>query len=259
EEALKLNVIEYVVDSVEDLLKEIDGKTIIKGNNEYTLSTLGAPIEKVPMSWIELLFYLITNPQIAYFLLVIGMYGLIHEVTHPGAIVPGVLGGTSLILAILAFNMLPITSVGIVLLILGILFMIAEIKVPGIGILGVAGLICFMLGSFLLIDRNYTEMVIKPSTYLPITALMFVILVIVFPKIYQSLRGKVITGIQGIQETVGTVVKDIDPDGKVYVHGEYWNAKTNDGTSIKKNSKVTIVDKDEHEMSLIVKRFENKN
>ena len=258
EEALKLNVIEYVVESVEDLLLEIDGQTIIKGNNEYTLNLSGAPIENVPMSWIEMLFYYITNPQIAYFLLMIGIYGLIHEVTHPGGIYPGVIGGVFLILGILAFNMLPITSIGVVLLLLGIIFMIVEVKAPGIGIFGIAGVISFTLGSFLLIDRNYTELVIKPSSYLPTAAFMFVIFVIVFPKIYQSLRGKVITGMKGLQETVGTAVQDIDPEGKVYIHGEYWNAKSVDGASIKKKSKVVIVDKDEHEMSLIVKKFENK-
>jgi membrane-bound serine protease (ClpP class) len=255
DEALKQNVIEYMAVSIEDLITQLEGKTIIKGEDEYLIQAAGAPVMHIPMSAIESLFLLITNPQIAYFLLMIGIYGLIYEVTHPGAIAPGVLGGISLVLAILALNMLPITTVGVVLLLLGIGFMVAEIKVPGVGLLAVGGIICFILGSFLLIDRNYGELVIKPETYLPMAAFTVLLFVIILPRVYKALRGKVIaTGEQGLMLMVGTVVSDLSPKGKIYVHGEYWNAVSNDGSTISKDEKVVVVRKDQDAMTLIVKR-----
>ena len=253
-EAYKLGVVEYLADSVEELLTQIDGLVIVKSKHEYTLNTAGAPIRHVPMSAIEKLMLIITDPQIAYFLLMIGIYGLIYEVTHPGAVFPGVVGGTSLVLAIMAFNYLPITAAGVVLLVLGILFMIAELKAPGIGILAVGGVICFLLGSFLLIDRNYSEMVIRPESYVPMAVLSVILLVIVLPRVYKSMRGKVVTGMKGIQETVGTVVKEISPLGKVFVHGEYWDARTEDGSNLEKGTKIVIVKKDDDEMEPIVRK-----
>ncbi len=257
-EAFELGVVEYLSDSVEELLVQIDGLVITKSKREHTLNTAGAPLRHVPMSAIESLMLIITDPQIAYFLLMIGIYGLIYEVTHPGAVFPGVIGGTSLVLAILAFNYLPITAAGLVLLILGIIFMIAEFKAPGIGILAIGGVICFLLGSFLLIDRNYSEMVIRPESYLPMAVLSVLLLVIVLPRVYKSMRGKVATGMKGIRETVGTVVKELSPLGKVYVHGEYWDARTEDGSTLEKDSKIVVVNKDSDEMELIVKKREDK-
>ena len=244
-------------DSLDELLTQIDGAVIIKSKKEHTLNTEDAPQIHVPMSAIERLMLIITDPQIAYFLLMIGIYGLIYEVTHPGAIFPGVMGGTCLVLAITAFNYLPVTAAGVVLLILGILFMIAEFKAPGIGILAIGGVICFLLGSFLLIDRNYSEMVIRPSSYLPMAVLSVILLVIILPRVYKSVRGKVVTGMMGIQETVGTVVKDISPLGKVYVRGEYWDARSEDGEEILKDTKIVVVEKDKDEMELIVRKRDN--
>jgi len=258
-EAYEIGVVEYLSDSVEELLIQIDGLVITKSKQEHTLNTAGAPVRHVPMSAIENLMLIITDPQIAYFLLMIGIYGLIYEVTHPGAVFPGVIGGTSLVLAILAFNYLPITAAGIVLLALGILFMVAEFKAPGIGILAIGGVICFLLGSFLLIDRNYSEMVIRPESYVPMTVLSVILLVIFLPIIYKSMRGKVVTGMKGIQETVGTVVKELSPLGKVYVHGEYWDARTEDGSTLEKDSRIVVIKKDDDEMELIVKKREDKS
>jgi membrane-bound serine protease (ClpP class) len=257
--AYEIGVVEYLSDSVEELLVQIDGIVITKSKQEHTLNTAGAPVRHVPMSAIESLMLIITDPQIAYFLLMIGIYGLIYEVTHPGAVFPGVIGGTSLVLAIMAFNYLPITAAGVVLLVLGILFMVAEFKAPGIGILAIGGVICFLLGSFLLIDRNYSEMVIRPESYLPMTILSVFLLVIVLPRVYKSMRGKVVTGMKGIQETVGTVVKEISPLGKVYVHGEYWDARTDDGSTLEKDTRIVVVKKDDDEMELIVKKREDKS
>lgn len=257
-EAYEIGVVEYLSDSVEELLEQIDGLVITKSKQEHTLNTAGAPLMHVQMSAIEKLMLIITDPQIAYFLLMIGLYGLIYEVTHPGAVFPGVIGGTSLVLAIMAFNYLPITAAGVVLLLLGIIFMIAEFKAPGIGILAIGGVICFLLGSFLLIDRNYSEMVIRPESYVPMAVLSVFFLVIVLPRIYKSMRGKVVTGMKGIQETVGTVVQEISPLGKVYVHGEYWDARTVDGSTLEKNTKILVVKKDSDEMELIVKKREDK-
>lgn len=256
-EAFDIGVVEYLSDSVDELLTQIDGSVILKSRKEHTLNTENAPRVHVPMSAIERLMLVITDPQIAYFLLMIGVFGLIYEVTHPGAIVPGVIGGTSLVLAIMAFNYLPITAAGIVLLILGIIFMVAELKAPGVGILAAGGIICFLLGSFLLIDRNYSEMVIRPSSYLPMAVLAVILLVIVLPRIYKSMQDKVVTGMMGIQETVGTVVKELSPDGKVYVRGEYWNARSEDGLNIPKDTKIVVVQKDDDEMELIVRKRDN--
>jgi membrane-bound serine protease (ClpP class) len=231
---------------------------LVINKNDRTIVIQSTDIlpKEVPMSTIEGLMLLITNPQVAYLLFMIGIYGLIYELAHPGAIFPGVIGGTSLVLAILAFNYLPITTVGVVLILLGIAFMIAELKVPGVGILAVGGIICFILGSFLLIDRNYGEMVIKPETYVPMAAMTVVLLLIVLPRIWRAMKRKVATGVSGIIGNVGVVTTDLSPVGKIHVHGEYWDARTEDGSAIQKNSKVVVVGKNQEEMQLVVKRRE---
>ena len=252
-EALNLGVIEYIAIDINDLLKQINGKTIQKNDKTFVIQTEGITPKEVPMSAIESFMLMITNPQVAYLLFIIGIYGLIYELAHPGAILPGVIGGTSLMLAILAFNYLPITAVGVVLILLGIAFMIAELKVPGVGILAVGGIICFILGSFLLIDRNYGEMVIRPGTYIPMAALSVVLFLIVLPRIWRALKGKVATGVSGIMGNVGVVTTELAPAGKVHVHGEYWDARSEDDSVIPKNSKVIVVRKIPEEMLLIVK------
>jgi membrane-bound serine protease (ClpP class) len=256
-EAFSIGVIEYMADSMDDLLNQLNGKTIQKADREYVLNTADAPVRNIPMSAIEILMFLITNPQVAYILFIIGIYGLIHEVTHPGAIFPGVVGAICLVLAMMAFSYLPITTIGVVLIVLGIAFLIAELKVPGVGILAAGGVISLLLGSFLLVDRNYGEMVIKPGTYIPLVALISVMMIIVLPLVYKATKGKVVTGLPGIMGMVGTVSTEINPVGKVYLHGEYWSARSNDGSKIEKNEKIEVVSKTDYEMELVVKRRSN--
>ncbi len=167
----------------------------------------------------------ITNPNLAYFLLIFGLIGLFIEFTHPGVVIPGILGGISLLLAFLAFQILPINYVGLFLILLSIGFFVAEIKIQGFGMLGVGGIVSFVLGSIMLINSPIPEM--RPAMPIIITfALCFgaIFLFLTF-KVFQAMKRRKETGREGIIGESGVARTDIDShQGKVFVHGEWWNA-----------------------------------
>ena len=179
----------------------------------------------VEMSTRQKFLKTITNPNLAYFLLIFGLIGLYIEFTHPGVIFPGILGGISLFLAFLAFQILPVNYVGLGLILLSIGLFIAEIKVQGFGLLGVGGIISFVLGSIILVDSPIPEM--RPAmSVIIVFALCFgsVFLFLTF-KVLQTMKRKSDTGQEGIIGEKGTAKTDIDAiGGKVFLHGEWWNA-----------------------------------
>ena len=167
----------------------------------------------------------ITNPNLAYFLLIFGLIGLFLEFTHPGVVIPGILGGISLLLAFLAFQVLPINYVGLFLILLSIGFFVAEIKVQGFGMLGVGGIISFVLGSIMLINSPIPEM--RPAMPMIITFAVCFAAIFLFLtwKVFQAMKRRRETGVEGIIGETGVARTDIDGlRGKVFVHGEWWNA-----------------------------------
>jgi membrane-bound serine protease (ClpP class) len=226
EECLKNQMIDLIVSSRAELIKQFNGKIITLHNGRaITLNIQNDKIISLTMSDRQKFLRTITNPSLAYFLLIFGLIGLFIEFTHPGVVIPGILGGISLLLAFLAFQILPINYVGLFLILLSIGFFIAEIKVQGFGMLGVGGIVAFILGSMMLINSPIPEM--RPAMPLIISFALcfgFVFLFLTF-KVFQAMKRKLETGREGLIGEAGVAKTDIDNrSGKVFVHGEWWNA-----------------------------------
>lgn len=226
EECLKSGLIDQIAADTRELIAQLQGKTVaLADGSRVMLELKGEKIVPLEMSERQKFLRTITNPNLAYFLLIFGLVGLFIEFTHPGIVIPGILGGISLLLAFLAFQILPINYVGLLLILLSIGFFVAEIKVQGFGMLGVGGIISFILGSIMLINSPIPEM--RPAMSMIITfAVCFgcIFLFLTF-KVFQAMKRKRETGMEGIIGESGVARTDIDNhQGKVFVHGEWWNA-----------------------------------
>jgi len=226
EECLKNQLIDLIVPSRSELIRQCSGKTItLHDGRAITLNIQNEKIVLLAMSERQKFLRTITNPSLAYFLLIFGLIGLFIELTHPGVVIPGILGGISLLLAFLAFQILPINYVGLFLILLSIGFFIAEIKIQGFGMLGVGGIVAFILGSMMLINSPIPEM--RPAMPLIISFALcfsFIFLFLTF-KVFQAMKRKLETGREGLIGESGVAKTDIDNrSGKVFVHGEWWNA-----------------------------------
>ncbi len=224
EEALKLNVIDLISPDIQDLLTKIDGKVIKFDGATRTLLTKGLQPRSIQMSWRYRLLDIISNPTIAYILLMLGIYGIFFELSNPGAILPGVVGGIFLILAFYALQMLPINFAGLALILFAIILFIAEIKVVSHGLLSVGGVISLFLGSLMLIENPTEYMRISLSAIIPAVLVSGAFFTFAVTKAIRARLTKPTTGMEGLVGEIGTVSTPIDPEGKVSIHGEFWNA-----------------------------------
>jgi membrane-bound serine protease (ClpP class) len=228
EECLKNNLIEYIAEDIDDLLKQLEDKKITMVNGKtFVLELEGETIVPLELSGRQKFLKTITNPNLAYFLLIFGLLGLYLEFTHPGAIIPGVIGGICLLLAFLAFQVLPINYVGLLLILLSIGFFIAEVKIQGFGMFGIGGIISFVLGSVMLISSPIPEMRPDMSTIIIFSLVFAAVFMILAFKVIKAMRRGAETGQEGIRGETGTAKTEINANsGKVFVHGEWWNAVT---------------------------------
>ncbi len=228
EECLKNKLIEYIAENITDLLKQLEDKriTMVDGKT-FVLKLTGETIVPLELSGRQKFLKTITNPNLAYFLLIFGLLGLYLEFTHPGAIIPGVIGGICLLLAFLAFQVLPINYIGLLLILLSIGFFIAEVKIQGFGMLGIGGIISFVLGSIMLISSPIPEMRPDMLTIIIFALLFAAVFMFLAYKVFKAMRRVVETGKEGLTGEIGVAKTDIDANaGKVFVHGEWWNAVT---------------------------------
>lgn len=249
-EALKLKVIDIVAENREELLKFIDGREVTTNAGKIRLETKGVVIEQIPMGLRLRILNTLSNPNVAYILMILGIYGLFFELASPGAILPGVVGAICLILAFYAFQTLPVNYAGLLLIMLGIILFIAEIKIISYGMLTIAGVISMVLGSIMLMKTGIPYLRISWAVILPValaTALFFAIAIGMAVKAH---RRQPVTGIEGLIGEIGEAYTDIDLEGKMFIHGEIWDARSNE--SIKKGEKIEIVKTDR--MTVIVKR-----
>ena len=240
EECLENNLAEYIAEDIDDLVRQLEGKEIRMANNKTVVLKLkGKRIVLLDMSDRQKFLKTITNPNLAYFLLIFGLIGLYLEFTHPGIIVPGVLGGISLLLAFMAFQILPINYVGLLLILLSVGFFIAEIKIQGFGAFGIGGIISFVLGSIMLINAPIPEMRPTMSMILTFGICFGIILMFLTFKVIKAMKRRSETGREGLTGEAGTARTEITPSsGKVFVHGEWWNAISE--TTIPTDSKVIV-------------------
>ncbi len=239
EEALKLNVIDLISSDVQDLLTKIDGRVIKFDGATRTLLTKGLQPRSIQMSWRYRLLDIISNPTIAYILLMLGIYGIFFELSNPGAILPGVVGGIFLILAFYALQMLPINFAGLALILFAIILFIAEIKVMSHGLLSVGGVISLFLGSLMLIENPTEYMRISLSAIIPAVLVSGAFFTFAVTKAIKARLTKPTTGMEGLVGEIGIVSTPIDPEGKVSIHGEFWNAVSDQ--KIEAGGKVQVV------------------
>lgn len=223
-EALQGKLIELIAPTLPELLRGLDGRKVRKGTQVITLRTAGAAVREVELPSPRKLLAWVADPNIAYILLVLGGLGLYFELMNPGAILPGVVGGICLILAFFALSVLPVNVAGLALILLSLLFFIAEIKVVSHGLLGIGGIISLVLGSLMLFKT--ADSVLRVSLPIIASLVVFTVAVVGFLVMIalRARRSPVTTGREGLLNERGTARTPLDPRGKVFVHGELWDA-----------------------------------
>ena len=238
EEALKLNVIDFVANDVSQLLAKIDGKTVLLPSGEVLLNTKGAIINEKKMGLRERILTTLSDPNIAYLLLMIGLAGLYFEFAHPGAILPGVIGGISLILAFFALQTLPVNFAGVLLIIFGIILFIAEIKIVSHGMLTIAGVISLVLGSLMLFESPIPALRVSLKVMVPTIVITTLFFVSVIGLAIKAQMRKPATGVEGMIGEKGDAITFVHEDGKVFIKGERWNAYSKDMIEVGEKVKV---------------------
>ena len=225
-EALRLKVIDLVAEDLQDLLKKLDGRRVrLREGVTVLLHTKGEEVVELKMSFRDRLLHTISNPSIAYILLMLGIYGLFFELSNPGAIFPGVVGGICLILAFFAFQMLPINYAGVALIILGIILLILEVKVTSYGLLSIGGVISILLGSLMLIKSPAEYLRLSLSFILPVVIVSAGFFLFALTMVIRAHRRRPSTGKEGLVGRVGEAKSDLTPEGLVEVFGELWRAE----------------------------------
>jgi len=220
EEARKKNVVDLVVNDTDDLLKALDGRVIELASGKTTLNTKGIQKVYYKPDLRDKILKIISDPNIAYILMMIGLAGLFFELSHPGTVFPGVIGALSLILAFFSFQTLPVNYAGVVLILLAIIFFIAEVKVASYGILSIGGLVALTLGSLMLFENMRVSLKLMTPTIVLVGGFFVVVAGVAF----RALRSKPVSGADGMRGEIGIVKELIAPEGLVFVHGEYWRA-----------------------------------
>ncbi len=256
EEALKKGVIDLIAYDLRDLLQKIDGRKVEKLGREFTIRTEGVEVVYVKPSVKEEFLKIITNPTVAYLLLMIGFYGIFFELYNPGAIIPGVVGAISLLLGLYGLSMISINWLALLLIILGVLFFVLELITPTFGALAVGGTVSLILGSLFLIEEGspygelQKELIVSVSLF---SALFFLGVGYLGLK---AQKRKKITGMEGMIGEEGEAIIDFEKGrGKVFVHGEIWDALSED--EIKKGDRVVVVGL--KGLKLIVKKSEENS
>ncbi|MCW8872324.1 MAG: nodulation protein NfeD [Xanthomonadales bacterium] len=224
EKALELGVIDLIAANIADLLEQADGRIVEVNDRDVTLDTSGLVTERLEPDWRSELLAVITSPTIAYMLLLIGVYGLILEGYNPGAILPGVVGAISLLLALYAFQMLPVNYAGLGLIILGIILMIAEVMSPSFGALGFGGIIAMVVGSIILMDTDVPGYTVSRSLIGSIAVAGSLGMMAIVWIAVRARQRPVVSGREELVGAAGVAVEDFAGAGHVYVHSERWNA-----------------------------------
>jgi membrane-bound serine protease (ClpP class) len=241
-DAVEKKVTDLVAASVDELLEKIDGKKVETKKGKVELKTKGKKAAEVVMPFKYKFLSYISDPNVAYILMMIGMYGILFEIYSPGAIFPGVVGGICLILALYSFQTLPISYAGLFLILLGVIFFILELKIVSHGALGIAGIISLVIGSIMLIDLPSSILSISYTTIIIVAALTGIFFFGVLSYAIKAQLFKVTTGKEGLVGEEGMAQTDIFHGGKVFVHGEIWNGKSDELISEGEKVIVTAVE-----------------
>lgn len=238
-EALKKGVIDLIAEDLPTLLKSIHGKKVKTEAGEKTINTKDAKINEIKMNFRERLLNFLSNPNIAYILLMIGIYGIIFELSNPGAIFPGVIGAISLILAFYSLQTLPINYAAAALILLGIVLFILELKFTSYGLLTLGGIVCFALGSLMLFDTVNPLFKLSLSVVIPVTIVTALFFAFLLRLAYKAHKRKPVTGVEELVGMRGVAKTDFhNKRGMVLIHGELWQAVSED--EIKKDQDIVV-------------------
>ncbi len=238
DEALKLKVIDYVAQDLQALLEMIDGKVVKTASGEVRLKTKGALVVNREMGWRLKVLDTIGNPNVAYILMMIGLAGLYFELSNPGAILPGVIGAIALILSFYGLQTLPVNYAGFLLIILAVILFIAEIKITSYGVLTLGGIISLILGSIMLFESPLPYLRVSLSVLLPTVIFISLFFILVISLAIKARLAQPISGVEGLIGKECIAETDISPEGKVFIHGELWNAISEE--PVKKGERVIV-------------------
>ncbi|WP_288371801.1 nodulation protein NfeD [uncultured Marinobacter sp.] len=244
-EALELNVIDVVAPDLAGLLSAVDGRTVQMASGPRTLETAGLQLVRAEPDWRTRLLSVITDPNVAYFLMIIGFYGIIFELANPGAVVPGVIGAISLVLALFAFQVLSVNYAGLALIMLGLAFIVGEAFVPSFGILGIGGIVAFVTGSVILMDGSHRQISLPTIGGTAVVAGGFMLWTVT--RFIGLRRRHPVSGSEQIVHEHGLALDDFKPEhdqflGHVRVSGERWNARSDSAITDGMEVRVTGID-----------------
>jgi membrane-bound serine protease (ClpP class) len=255
-DALKKNVIDVIAKNLDDLLRQADGRKVDVDGRMTTLSVKQVNVVRHEMSLKQRIVNAIADPNIAYMLLMAGILGLYMEFSNPGVLFPGITGAICLVMALISLQLLSFNYAGLVLIILGIALLAGEAFMPSFGILGIGGVISLALGSFLLFDTPNSDLTIDGTIVYTAVATMATLVLAIGYLVFRSQKARPTLGMDGLIGEIGEVRATLNPSGKVFVHGEYWNAQTQTDGQINVGDKVQIVGYDG--MNLKVKRLQDR-
>lgn len=241
-DALRDTVVDFVVPTVDSLLAAVDGRTVELASGPARLATRGSEIVRLRAGVRYRILDIISNPNIAYILLILGFYGLFFELSNPGSILPGVVGGICIILAFYALRTLPVNAAGLALIVLALILFLAEVKVTSHGLLTLGGVVAMILGSVLLIDSPVPFL--RISWVVIVTAVVMTALFFLFAVTMgiRAQRRRPTTGSEGLVGMIGTALTALDPRGTVLLHGEYWKAESDVTIAEGERVRVTAVE-----------------
>ncbi|HET7343194.1 MAG TPA: nodulation protein NfeD [Methylomirabilota bacterium] len=240
-EAVRLKVVDLVADSTADLLDKVDGRVVKTPKGPLTLRTRGAAVRPIEIGFRDRFLNVITDPNVAYVLMMLGMLGLFFELSNPGVVLPGVIGGISLILALFALQTLPINYAGLFLILFGVVLLIAEIKVVSHGVLAVGGIVALSLGSIMLFDAPELDLRVSWTVIIPTVALMAAVFLFMVGAGIRALASRSAVGASALVGQAGIAREPLRPDGQVLVQGELWRAVAR-GAPVEEGARVRVVD-----------------
>jgi membrane-bound serine protease (ClpP class) len=227
---------------LDDLLKQLHGRSVTVMGETRELDTAGLQLSVIEPDWRSRLLAVIADPNVAYVLMLIGIYGLFFEFANPGYILPGVAGAISLVLALYAFQILPINYAGLALLCLGIVFMLGEVFVPSFGALGIGGVIAFVIGSVILFDKEGTGYAVSLPLIFGLSLVSAGFFLFVVGAAIKARNRPIVSGEEEMLHTIGEVLDDFDGRGRIRIHGEIWQAES--PVPLKRGDRVRVVEVD---------------
>jgi len=239
EEAVKLNVADLIAADTADLLKQLNGRKLNMQGRDITLKTEGLAIHGYDPDWRNRLLAVIADPNVAYILMLLGIYGLFFELWNPGYVLPGVVGGICLLLALYAFQILPINFAGLGLILLGIAFMVGEAFMPSFGALGIGGVVAFVVGSIILMDTDVEGYTISWPLIVAVALVSAVFFISVVIMAMKARQRTVVSGKEEMIGAIGEALENFKGEGRVRMHSEEWRATTT--AALKRGQKVKVV------------------